>query len=373
MADNQRRWLPWRGAGAALLLITMVGSLGMVAAEPAPESLRLLRRVPVPATGSVPTDVRWASDSSFYISWFEDGVAEIGLGGKKRRELVPDHKTLQRRFYNHLHLAASSGFLSVAGPGQGVIWRTLKVRGDGSFGLQSRTLRPVTDIDLHGNRLLLLGHAYSEPEKRLSQSGIAWLGTISEEGMEELRPVLTSEEIPARGLLSCQVPTVGGARFFADGSFVVAPGFQDGIHLFNAQGQRLRSWTHEQIGVDIHKTCSKMNLKESSLLGNDADYIQRWLNRHHLIDDVLPLPEGPGVLVRSWGRDGRAQWVLKVLRPDGITTYRVPVTSRRPFDRLRGDVRGDRILLLLSSSAKAWSQAPADIASEVLLMELPHS
>lgn len=372
MERRRRAVFAGRGAGVVILLAALAGALG-AAAEPGSESLRLVRRVSVPAAGSVATDIRWAGDTSFYVSWFEDGVAEIGLGGKKRRELVPNQKLLPQSSYNYMHLAASPKFLGVSGPGQGMVWRALKARGDGSFGLQLRTLRAVLDVDLLGDRLLVLGHGLTGTKQMFSQAGIAWLGTISEDEIEELSPVLSSREIPSKSLLSCQEPSVGAARFFADGSFVVAPGFQDGVHLFDARGQRIRSWTHEQIGVDIHDTCARMTLKDNYLVGGDPDYIERWLNRHRLIDDVLPLPEGPGVLVRSWGPDGKAHWALKVLRPNGIDTYAVPVTGRRPFDRLRGDVRGGRILLLLSSSPNVWSQARADLASEVFLMELPNS
>jgi hypothetical protein len=51
----------------------------------------------------------------------------------------------------------------------------------------------------------------------------------------------------------------------------------------------------------------------------------------------------------------------------------VPVTSRRPFDRLRGDIRGDKILLLLSNSAKGHSRTPADLTAEAFVLEAPHS
>lgn len=93
----------------------------------------------------------------------------------------------------------------------------------------------------------------------------------------------------------------------------------------------------------------------------------RFLNRHHVLDDILPLPQGPGLLVRSWGTEGQAQWTLKVLRPEGIEEYAVPVVGRRPMDRLHGDVRNGKIVLLLSASGAPWSDDRAHYGAEILL------
>jgi hypothetical protein len=92
-----------------------------------------------------------------------------------------------------------------------------------------------------------------------------------------------------------------------------------------------------------------------------------------VLDDILPLPQGPGLLVRSWGADGRVHWTLKVLQTDGIKTFAVPVVGRRSFDRLQGDVRDGRIVLLLSASGFPTRPAAGDLPAEILLMELPVS
>ncbi|HVR07024.1 MAG TPA: hypothetical protein VMW75_03185 [Thermoanaerobaculia bacterium] len=71
-----------------------------------------------------------------------------------------------------------------------------------------------------------------------------------------------------------------------------------------------------------------------------------FLNRHRVLDAILPLAQGPGLLIRSVS-NGKVQWVLKVLRPEGgIASYEVPFTGALPYERLRGDARGNRIVLL---------------------------
>ena len=67
------------------------------------------------------------------------------------------------------------------------------------------------------------------------------------------------------------------------------------------------------------------------------------------------------------------RWTLKVLQASGVKTYAVPVVGRHPIDRLHGDFRNGRIVLLLSASGFSWSEDPAHFPAEVLLMELPSS
>jgi len=44
-------------------------------------------------------------------------------------------------------------------------------------------------------------------------------------------------------------------------------------------------------------------------------------------------------------------WQLKVLQPAATLVFDVPLTGRAPYDRVRGDVRGDRIVLLLTGNS----------------------
>ncbi len=355
-------------------LVLWVGYVLGAHAQETHGSLRLLKTVPLPPASSIATDLRWDGPDSVFVSWESGGVAEVGLDGTKRHALVPDKQTLGL-LKHYDHLAVSSGKLAVASLNWEIAWRALTDNLGGKVRFQSRDIPITLDFDLQNDKVVLLGLARhkkeNNPPEFNPQGDVAWIGTLSS-GLRDLKPVLyDSGGRGAPHLDRCDSYPIGAVRFLADGSFVVAPGFQDGIHLFDSQGRKVRSWTSEQIGVDAQTICGQMSEAEAKEFGSEGDFFERWLNSHHSIDDVLPLPQGPGVLVRSWGADGQAHWMLKVLQADGIKTYSVPVTGHRPFDRLRGDVRDGRIAFLLSNSAYPYPRSPSDLPAEIYLVQIP--
>ena len=370
-AQEISRW-PLR---VLFLLVGLLGCLG-AHAQSSPQELRLLNRIPLPQGRSIATDIRWLSDDSVLVSWESDGVAEVSLDGAKRRVLVPDKQTLNK-LKHYDHLAVSAGRVVVGSMNWGIAWRHFTEKPGGKVLFQSHEIPIAIDLDLQGDKLLFLGLARrpkdSHPPEFAPQGDVAWVGTLSAD-LQDLKPVLY--DVGGRGapnLYNCGTYPIGAVRFLADGSFVIAPGFQDGIHLFDPQGRRVRSWTNQQVGVDTHALCSKMTETEEAEFRKEGDFFQRWFNTHHGIDDILPLPQGPGLLVRSWGTDGQAHWMLKVLTAGGIETYVVPVTGKRPLDRLHGDIRNGRIVLLLSDSGAPNPNSLADLPAEIFLMELPAS
>jgi hypothetical protein len=355
--------------GVTFLLLALLGSLG-ARGQANPEELRLLDRIPLPPAQSVATDIRWAGDSSVYISWDRDGVAEIGLDGVRRRGLVPNLKTLGD-IDHYTHLAISPSTLVIASQLWETVWRPLQGNPGGEVTFQRHEIPIVEDIDVAGDRILLLGLAKHEHGARdiAPDGAVAWVGTLSGK-MEDFKPVLYDLGGPgAPNYFHCRDSPMGAVRFLADGSFIVAPGFQNGIHLFKAGGKRVRSWTNEQVGIDTHPDCPNMSEEADKQFRMEAGRI-RWFNGHHILDDILPLPQGPGLLVRSWGKDGQVHWTLKVLQAGGIKTYAVPITGRLPVDRLHGDVRNGRIVLLRSSGF-SWSWDPVQMPAEIFLLELP--
>lgn len=302
----------------------------------------------------------------------------MGFDGTRRRLLIPDLKTLGGiRHYSHL--AVTSGTIAVASELKSIAWRPLNSKPGGKVLFQRQDVPMTLDFDLSGDRVLLMGLANYKRSKdgappRFSPQGdVAWISTLSSR-MEDRKPVLYDIGGPgAPNYFNCGSYQVGALRFFGNGSFVIAPGFQDGVSLFSANGRREHTWTSAQIGVDSQSGCATMTEDEETKFRTDDSFLQRWVNTHHLIDDILALPQGPGVLVRSWGEDGAAHWTLQVLRPEGVQSYAVPIVGRRAFDRLHGDVRNGRILLLLSHSGYPYSKAPADLSAELFLMELPNA
>lgn len=356
----------WHPVGMLCLVLILAGCLG-VDAETRPMTLRVVSHAALPELQSIPTDIRWASDDSVYIAWSRDGVFEIGLDGTRRRQPVPNPKTLGRFKYFD-QLAVTPKDLAVSSVNWYVAWRPRAAAVDGLVTFQRKPLAVTLDLDLWNDRMLFLG--IPEIPNPFASGAIAWLGKLDSK-VEDLKPVLYDVQgAGAKSFYRCEVNELGGVRFLADGSFVIVPGFQKGAHLFAPDGEQRRSWTSEQLGLD--SDCSGMSEEEGNQLRIDPAAWQRWLNAHHVVDDILPLPQGPGLLVRSVGEDGRARWELKVLTGNRVRTYAVPVLGRRPGDRLHGDVRGSRIVLLRSASAYILGSDPADHQGEILLAEVPN-
>jgi hypothetical protein len=373
------RGLPFMIAGGLLVWATAWGwqsSPGFRGpgdpTAPSWPALRILGRTHLPAARSVARDIRWASASSVYVAHAFDGVVEVGLDGTRRRLLVPSQGHVrfeQIPVQSYGSLAVSDSVLAVTSS-LSITSRPLKSAPGQIFRLEVRPFAQPEAMDLQGDRVLFLGMRDNIYTPEVHPNGeIAWLGTMSS-GWQELKPVLydrSGPRMPAYG--HCRGKRIGAARFLADGSFVIVPGFEKGVHLFSADGRLMRSWTGEEVGLDTE--CSGITEQEEVVLGRQPAAWQRWLNRHRTVDAILPLPQGPGLVVRSWGQDGQVHWLLKVLSGSRVETYSVPITGRRPTDRLRGDVRAGTIAFLLSASGFNGPAERSDPQGEVVLAEMP--
>jgi hypothetical protein len=349
------------------LLLLLLGLLWGSFASAAPPELRVLQRIPLPAGHSAAMDLRWASDDSVYVARAVDGVFEVGLDGALRRAIVPGFKPTATLSCCD-RLAVSESVVGVAARGWDFAWRRRVSEPDRTFVLHREALLLADDLDLQGDRVLLLGL----PEKKpvfASEGAVAWIGTLTS-GLAAWQPVLFDEGgAGAPHSYPCRGNGIGAVRFLPDGSFVIVPGFQKGVLLFAADGRRLRSWTSEEVGLDTECGAAEGQDKEAFL--QKPELWHRWLDRHHAVDDILPLAEGPGLLVRSLTPDGEVHWQLTVLSGARVQSYRLPVVARHPTDRLHGDIRGGRIALLLSASGFAGDPREAPTEGEVILVEAP--
>ena len=349
----------------AVLLVGLLGCIGARAETPL-STLRILGRTPLPPGHSMAMDLRWAGDDSVYVTRAIDGVFEMGLDGARRKVMVPGFKAVASASCCD-RLAVSDKALAVATRIWTLSWRPRRAEPDRSFLLEQAGAVTTEDMDLQGDRVLLLGIQNLDVFKR--DGAVAWLGSLGSK-LEDMKPVLYDKAgAGAPNYYACRHHGLGAARFLPDGSFVIAPGFESGVRLFNAEGRQVRSWTGREIGVDTD--CSGMSEQDEKDFRLKHEVWHRWLNRHRSVDDILPLPEGPSLLVRSLGEDGRVHWELKVLSGERVTTYVVPIEGARPTDQLHGDVRGDRIALLLSASAFSGKPVDSDPQGEVILLRVP--
>lgn len=354
---------------SALLLAGLLAGFTPGGAEPPARTLRVLSRTALPTARSVARDIRWASADSVYVVHAFDGVSEVGFDGLKKRVMLPNSGQLGMSFFGHL--AVSDQTLAVTALAFSVAWRPLKTGANKSFQVKTGPFGVPEAMDLQGDRVLLLGMRDNVYLPEVPANGeVAWLGTLSS-GLDDLRPVFYDRSGPRLPTYrQCQGAAIGAARFLADGSFVIVPGFERGVHLFSANGRRLRSWKSEDLGAD--SDCSGINDEQRKELVTKPAAWERWLNRHRIVDDVLPLPQGPGLLVRSWGESGQVHWQLKVLQGSRVETWTVPIIGQRPTDRLRGDVRAGRIAFLLSASGFTGPPIESDPKGEIVVTEVPN-
>lgn len=355
-----------RRLGCALLLAAGLQAWASEAGADA-GGLKVLARYDIPnAEVDAPTDIRWATDESVFLARSFGGVNEVALAQplRKVRNLVPAVEPLDGpRVYRGL--AASSRFLAVAAPGNHIAWRPVGLQKTGAVGFYVQPVNTPIDIDLSGNQVLILGDGRDKKGED-KEGGIVFLGKVSATGFKDYRPVLR-DALGANtpSLLGCAPYRMGSARFLPDGSFVVVPGFQPGAYLFARDGSLLHTWSTRETGLSTD--CARLSKKQSDILWGEGGLAATtaWMQKERILDDVLPLAEGPGLLVRSATADGRTAWELRILRTSGeAKVYKLPVTGG-PEDRLTGDVRGDRMVLLRSS----WHHfGPAPRTAEILVL-----
>jgi hypothetical protein len=266
------------------------------------------------------------------------------------------------RFSGYEHLAASSTHLAFASSSWYLAWRPLAGKETGTVQFDRREIGVTTDLDLQGDRLLLLGRP-SAPEGGdwAGQEGIAWLGSLDKH-LEDFTPVLADASgVASTHLWKCGTLAIGAVRFLADGSFIVVPGFQPGATLFDAGGHPIRVWSGPETGLD-----TDCGAEETVVQGDPSSRLE-WLNRHRVLEDVLPLAEGPALLIRFLGQDKRIHWELQILGAQSSRLVEVPLSSAGPTSHLRGDVRNGRIVFLLSQYFPLMDSSKA---GEIVVAEL---
>jgi len=192
--------------------------------------------------------------------------------------------------------------------------------------------------------LVILGGLKDEKGNFSPDGAIGWLGPI-EKGREGLRPILYSAHGPgARAMGRCGVIGLGAARFMPDGSFVLIPGVEPGIFWYSKDGELQHTWESSALGLEDE--CKPM-LDNMGDLAIDPNVQNRWLAARRIVDEILPLPDGPGVIIREI-KDEKAQWRMARLRADGTVSWLdLPFKGSSTWARLKGDVMGTRIAFLV--------------------------
>jgi hypothetical protein len=292
--------------------------------------------------GVIMRDVRWAGPSEVYVSTGKRGVTRTRVDTTVgARKVLPGADSggfpvsgLVAAGTNHLFVASEMGPYG---------WMPLdgKTRAIGQ-----RALLVITDIDAHGDRAALLGADTGTVQGLARDGAIAWAGSLSK-GMADLRPLMKGRSNPGgKDMARCSVLQTGAIRFMPDGSLVVAPGVEPGIYRYNAAGKLMQTWDTRPLG--IVDDCA-MPDTELHLLARDFNERIKWYASRVILDEILPLSGGPALLLRRVEK-GVTKWdVVRLASGAGGKPERValPVTVPSPRAHVRGDVRGNQLVLLV--------------------------
>ena len=315
--------------------------------------IHILSARELPASLAKATDVRWAGAGSIYLALRDQGVVEIPVEPAPAlpREVVAGSAQLGGFFYSTL-LGASPRYL-VAGA-SAMAFTSVDL---GTKSRRDEAFDAIHALDVQGDRLLILGMRRDEQWKVGTDGAIAWLGSLDKK-LTDLRPVAYDATGPGiRNMMRCGGMRLGGVRFLADGRFVVVPGVQPGVQLYDSEGKAIRSWDTGPLGID--SDCGTLSEEASRALIASIEGREEWISRRRTVDAVLPLPDAIGLVLRS--RDGgRLRWDLVVLKMDGGTSkHRLPVEAGGDFFHLKGDFRAGKIILLLSEERAKDDKYPA--------------
>ncbi len=329
-------------AGVLLLAAAPVARSGTAA-------IKVLAEYPLHPVLRAAVDVRWGS-TSLSIRLRQGG--HVRGAARLRHPAAPAHRRQSQRggFWLSSRVAASPRYLVTAAPVFAVRWRALPDGAD-----QETFFDAIVDLDLRDDRLLILGALKDEKERFAPEGAIAWIGSLGRK-LEDQKPVHYSAfGAGARPLTHCGPFDMGAARFLPDGSFLIVP--PEPAPFCTILGAN-RAHLGHPYDRPRHRSCADMSEELQTRLAAVPEPRWAWLNRRRILDDILPLPQGPGLLVRSVS-GGSVRSDLKVLASNGaIATYAVPVSSPSVLAHLSGDVRGGRLVLLLSAIGKHRPEVP---------------
>lgn len=341
----------------ALIALALAGAvlLGGVASA---QSIRVLSDRVLAGDAATGLDIRWATDSSVYISSYFAGVLRVSTtsGVSTRAAFAQPGRTCP----SCANLGLSSSYMVTSFPVYELAWKRLD-----QPQIHRSMFDAIIDLDVHGNHLLMLG-SRTEGEKWAPDGAIAWMGSL-DRNLKDLRPGLySSQGARAMTVARCGFLEPGAVRFFSDGSFVVVPGVEPDVYLYDRTGKLVHTW--QTAGLKVFDRC-ELPEPQVNALSADPEQRARWRAKRAMIDDVLATPAGPALLVHEI-RGGSAHWTMIILRRNGPPQkIALPFTSRSGVSSVRADVRGNRIAFLIRTSGE-WRPNTKPTPARLIVAEL---
>jgi hypothetical protein len=329
-----------------------------IRANAAGPQVRVSRDYALPPEASVARDIRWAGDHAVYVAMARGGVVRYELASatlSAARPVIPGEKMSGGFFFSAL-LGVSPRYLLDSSTFGMLGWKNL---GKASGIEGTANVSEILAVDLHEDHIVVLGADRDRNDVWSPDGAIAWRGSISS-SFRDRKPILFSAS-PLRGgkkamsVADCRVMHMGAVRFLPDGSVVVVPGVEPGAYLFDSAGRLKRTWpTHGLFTDECKLGPAEVDVYHRNLKARDV-----WLNAHSIVDDLLPLDTGAGVLVRTVS-GGVTRWAMVVLGVDGsISSSQLPITSPSTRTHIRVDRRGDALAFLLTENFDFRNERPS--------------
>jgi hypothetical protein len=336
------------------LLLGVVLLASTVEAQP----VRIISDRPLSGDATRALDVRWAPNDSLYVASYSSGVLQVAAdSGVSRRVAFAEPG---KRCPSCAILGVSPTHIVTSFPVHQVAWKaTDKPQ------IHNYMFDAVVDLDVHEDRVLMLGSRI-EDKKWAPDGAIAWMGSLSR-GLRDLRPVLYSSR-GAKGMTiaRCGFLEPGAVRFFADGSYVVVPGVEPDIYLYEKSGKLAHTWQTGKLGF-----LDRCDLPEAQVQALSADPEQRarWRSKRTMVDDVLPTPAGPALILHRV-QEGVAHWSMLILQRDRPPRrIELPFSARSDVASLRADIRGNRIAFLIRTFGE-WRPNAKPVPARLIIAEL---
>lgn len=320
------------------------------AAPPAASRLSILSDRRISPTGAF--DIRWLNDDEVAIGESEHGLGTISLSANLLK-VIPSPAATRPSFGTlPQHLGVSGDRLADSDLFFMIRWHARRGTASGVV-----IASYIADFDLDGDRLLI-GGLLRDDKHFVREGAFAWLGSLRG-GEESLKPVLPFRSLHA--IQDCTGFGFGVVRFVDNGAFIVVPGTEPDIYLLGADARLQRTWSTEALGVEAQ--CPLTPEQRDDLRENFVGRNQ-WINRRTMIDEVVPTPEGPMVIIRA-RKNGRTTWEAALLKDDKPQTFALPFTSDSPWSHISADTRGKRTVFLIADRmGKAENTSPRIILAQ---------
>lgn len=302
-------------------------------------------------------DVRWSSETAALLTAGKNGAFEWNFAGTPPpRRIVAGGGS--EGFWFSSRLAASAKHLVVAAPLNSLmLWdRTTNRK------VVEKAFSILMDVDMHGDRVAILGADYDAKGKFAPEGAIVWSGTLRDRTVR-FEPLILGKDGPgAKSMAQCHYLELGAIRFSGDGRLLVLPGIEPGLFEYDPKGRLLHTWPTKDLG--IVDRCS-INEKQFQAMSAHPEPRWAWLAARRTAEELVILSSGPALIVRSVdmsrNTSRNTSWdLVEFVKNSQTRTTRLPISSKSSLSHLRADVDAKGRLLILRLEYGQLNEPPTE-------------